>query len=97
MTKINYINNVRKLHNRPEKQQTALSLFLHEINTLFSLIISCYQCFWGSSFELPVCTSLSDTKPLTYRVWDMLVDLNLYVQTIGHMSFLVSRDLCGTG
>ena len=53
--------------------------------------------FLERSFELPVCTRLSDTKPLTYRVWDMLVDLNLYVQTIGHMSFLVSTDLCGTG
>ena len=105
MTKIKYINNVRKLHNRPEKQQTALSLFLHEISTLLffrtfcnakvlhrKLIISCYQCFWSSSFELPVCTSLSDTKPLTYRVWDMLVDLNLYEQTIDHMSFLISTD-----
>ena len=36
MSKIEYINNVRKLHNRPEKQQTAVSLFLHEINTLLS-------------------------------------------------------------
>ena len=51
------------------------------------------------SSKLPVCTRLSDTKSLTYRVWDMLVDLNLYVQTInqGHMSFLVGTDLCGTG
>ena len=32
-------------------------------------------------FELPVCTRLSDTKPLTYRVWDMLVDLSLYTVT----------------
>ena len=85
--------------------------------------------FLERSSKLPVCTKLSDTKPLTYfqfsflfaivkyninynnnntlgrqskkqyRVWDMLVDLNLYVQTInqGHMSFLVSTDLCGTG
>ena len=33
--------------------------------------------FLECSFELPVCTSLSDTKPLTYRVSDMLVDCKL--------------------
>ena len=43
-------------------------------------------------FELPVCTRLSDTKPLTYRVWDMLVDLNLYVQTINHRPYEFSRQ-----
>ena len=43
-------------------------------------------------FELPVCTRLSDTKPLTYRVWDMLVDLNLYVQTINHRPYEFSRE-----
>ena len=52
-------------------------------------------------FELSVCVSLSDTKPLTYRVSDMPVDLNLYVQAICSysliMSFLVSPNLCGTG
>ena len=53
--------------------------------------------FLKRSFELPVCKRLSDSKPLTYRVWDMLVDRNLYVQTIGHMSFLVSTGLCDTG
>ena len=45
--------------------------------------------------------SLSDTKPLTYRVWDMSVHLNLYVQAICSysliMSFLVNPNLCGTG
>ena len=52
------------------------------INCFFLIKVSCYQCFWRSSFELSVCTSLSDTKPLTYRVWDMVIELNLYVQTI---------------
>ena len=43
-------------------------------------------------FELPVCTRLSDTEPLTYPVWDMLVDLNLYVQTINHRPYEFSRQ-----
>ena len=48
--------------------------------------------FLERSFELPVCTRLSDTKPLTCRVWDMLVDLNLYVQTINHRPYEFSRQ-----
>ena len=52
-----------------------------EINCCFKGI-AVINFFWSSSFELPVCASLSDTRPFTYRVWDMLVDQNLYVQTI---------------
>ena len=33
----------------------------------------------GAQRAWAIC-GLSDTKPLTYRVWDTLIDLNLYVQ-----------------
>ena len=52
-----------------------------DINCCFKGI-AVINFFWSISFELPVCASLSDTRSFTYRMWDMLVDQNLYVQTI---------------
>ena len=49
------------------KQQTVLSLFLFEINIGLAIFKDILQ---------------GKLIPLIYRAWDMLVDLNLYVQTI---------------